>query len=82
MILGNRNTWEWSMKRLRRRMVKEMTLKEARECLSRHSCEGCKFHNSEESCLEKAHEIAVSCIEIVEEMEKGSTGCKELMQTK
>ena len=40
-----------------------MTLEEAKYCFQRDMCLGCKYHDSDISCLEKAQEIAVTAIE-------------------
>ena len=43
----------------------EMTLDEVIECLSRDSCIGCKYHKTDESCLETAVDTAVDILKRV-----------------
>ena len=49
----------------------EMTLDEAIECFERDSCIGCTYHNSDESCLEMAHEVAIKTLRKMREVENG-----------
>ena len=54
-----------------------MTLEEARDCLKRDICAGCKYHLTDESCQEKALEIAVSAIDYLMVGQKLSEECEK-----
>ena len=42
-----------------------MTLEEAIQCYERDMCVGCKFNNTDISCLEEAHEIALKAMKLL-----------------
>ena len=43
-----------------------MTLEDAKKCLKKKDCNECKYNDSNESCLEKAVEIAITAIEYLQ----------------